>query len=137
MADAPRSNTGPLGVPPGGPWFVWATGTIQRQSNPVLAEALVAAGWVGFATNEEAKAFAANSTPAGAAHTAVDKATGAATTIDDFLSRLTSPNLWLRVAEIALGLVLIAVGIAKLTDAIPLATKAAKTAGKIGAIAAL
>lgn len=54
----PHSNTGPFGVPPGGPWFAYAlTHKIQRQSNPALAFALANAGWIGFATKAEAQAF--------------------------------------------------------------------------------
>lgn len=37
-----------------------------------------------------------------------------------------SGSLWIRVAEVALGLLLIAVGVAKLTNAVPIATKVAK-----------
>lgn len=35
-------------------------------------------------------------------------------------------NIWIRVAEVVLGLVLVAVGLAKLTNAVPAATKIAK-----------
>lgn len=41
------------------------------------------------------------------------------------LGPLFQANIWIRVAEVALGIVLIAVGIAKLTNAIPAATKIA------------
>jgi hypothetical protein len=43
----------------------------------------------------------------------------------DFLSRLTQASTWIRITEVILGLLFLAVGIAKLTGAIPLATKAA------------
>lgn len=46
-------------------------------------------------------------------------------TLASFLGMLLSKSLWLRVAEVALGLLLIGVGIAKLTNAIPIATKLA------------
>lgn len=42
------------------------------------------------------------------------------------LGGLFQKNLWLRVAEVGLGLLLITVGLAKLTNAIPIATKIAK-----------
>jgi hypothetical protein len=45
------------------------------------------------------------------------------------LANLTSANLWIRVGEIAVGLILLAVGLARLTDAVPVATQIAKTAG--------
>jgi Lysozyme like domain len=41
------------------------------------------------------------------------------------LAGLFQANIWLRVAEVTLGLVLVAVGIAKLTNAVPAATKVA------------
>lgn len=138
MADLPKSNTGTLGIPPGGPWFVFPlTGTIQRQSEPVLAEALVAAGWVGYAKKADAETVAHTASLPAQAGSAKAAVTGAITDTGDFLSRLTSPALWIRIAEIALGLLLIGVGIAKLTNAIPAATKAAKGAAKIGEVAAL
>ena len=42
--------------------------------------------------------------------------------IGDFFGRLTSANLWERVGEVVLGIILIAVGLAKLTGAVPIAT---------------
>lgn len=45
--------------------------------------------------------------------------------IGAFFSSLGEANTWLRVGEVALGLILIAVGVAKLTNAVPLATKIA------------
>lgn len=44
-----------------------------------------------------------------------------------FLSNLASANLWLRIGEVVLGIVLIAVGTAELTHAVPIATKIAST----------
>lgn len=41
------------------------------------------------------------------------------------LAGLFQKNLWLRIAEVGLGLLLLTVGVAKLTNAIPLATKIA------------
>ena len=48
-----------------------------------------------------------------------------AAAIGDFLSRLGQASTWLRVGEVVLGLVLIAIGVAKMTDAVPIATKIA------------
>jgi hypothetical protein len=42
--------------------------------------------------------------------------------VGDFFSRLTNPNTWLRIGEVLLGIVLIAVGLAKMTHAVPIAT---------------
>lgn len=104
-----------------GPWFVFAeTGTIQRQTDPVLAAGLAVA-WVGFSTEADAKAFAAGNTiskvKAGAG-----AAENATTGVADFLSRLTSANLWMRIGEAVLGIVLIAIGLARITHAVPIAT---------------
>ncbi|MGH2866771.1 MAG: hypothetical protein ACRDNK_04265 [Solirubrobacteraceae bacterium] len=41
------------------------------------------------------------------------------------ISGLFQGAIWLRVAEVALGIILLAVGIAKLTNAVPIATKVA------------
>lgn len=49
--------------------------------------------------------------------------------IGDFFGRLGQANTWIRVAEVGLGIVLISIGIAKITNAVPIATKIAKTAG--------
>lgn len=51
--------------------------------------------------------------------------------VGDFLSRLTQANTWIRVGEVLLGIVLLAVGVARLTNAVPAATKIAKTAAKV------
>lgn len=133
------TNTGPLGIPAGGPWFVFPfSGTIQRQSNPLLAIGLAKAGWLGFATQADAKAYASKQSVAAQTNSAVSSVGGAVTDTTNFLSRLADPAVWLRVAEVALGLVLIAVGVAKISStAMPAATKLAKNAAKLGEVAAL
>jgi hypothetical protein len=55
--------------------------------------------------------------------------------IGDFFGRLTQGNTWIRIGEGLLGLVLIAVGIARITHAIPVATSIAKTVGAAGVVA--
>lgn len=50
----------------------------------------------------------------------------------DFFHGLNLTNWLLRTGEILLGIVLIAVGVAKMTSAVPIATKMAKTAGAVG-----
>lgn len=47
----------------------------------------------------------------------------------NLLGDLENGALWLRVAEGVLGIVLIAIGLARITKAVPVATKIAKTAG--------
>lgn len=47
------------------------------------------------------------------------------------LAGLFQANIWLRVAEVGIGVLLLAVGIAKLTNAIPAATKLAGAVGKL------
>lgn len=42
------------------------------------------------------------------------------------IGALFQAHIWIRVGEVALGLILIAVGVAKLTNAVPIATKIAK-----------
>lgn len=49
--------------------------------------------------------------------------------VGDFFSRLGQANTWIRVGEVVLGLVLLAVGVARITHAVPAATKIAKTVG--------
>lgn len=48
------------------------------------------------------------------------------TAIGDFFGRLTEGNTWIRIGEGLLGVLLIAVGIAHMTNAVPAATKIAK-----------
>lgn len=61
-----------------------------------------------------------------AAQGALNAATASPSSLTDFLGRLTEANVWLRVAEVAIGVVLISVGLAKMTNAVPAATKIAE-----------
>lgn len=120
FGDCPQSNTGPFGFPPGGPWFVFPqSGTIQRQSNPVLAIGLVTTGWVGYATQAgaECQAKINPSNPSNIGHTAASAAGAAAKGASDILgvSGLNLGSLLLRVGEVVLGIVLIGVGVAHMT----------------------
>jgi len=125
------SNTGAGGIPPGGPWFVNnASGTIQRQSNPILAEALAQSGWTGFATQAEAKAFA-NNGPAGQVKKVANSAFSGINAVGDFANKLTQANTWLRIAEGLLGIVLIGVALAKLTGVDNAVKQAAVGAAKV------
>lgn len=52
--------------------------------------------------------------------------------IGDFFGRLTEGNTWIRIGEALLGIVLIAVGLARVTHAVPVATSIARTVGATG-----
>jgi hypothetical protein len=62
-------------------------------------------------------------TPASvAAGAAADAGLTGLNAIGDFASRLTQAHTWERVAEVLLGVILIAVGLAHMTRAVPIAT---------------
>lgn len=63
--------------------------------------------------------------PAAAAAGSLPGLSGVAA-IGDFFNRLGQASTWIRVGEVVLGLILLAVGIAKITNAVPIATKVAK-----------
>lgn len=46
--------------------------------------------------------------------------------VGDFFVRITDPHTWIRVGEVIIGVLLLAVGIASMTNSIPSATKIAK-----------
>jgi hypothetical protein len=105
-----------------------ATGTIQRQCNPILAAGLGQIGFVGennepagfgpaFPTFEAAKAFASSHITPGHA---------AGQTANNLFHGLDLESILLRVGEVLLGIVLIGVGIAKITGATNLVASAVK-----------
>lgn len=51
--------------------------------------------------------------------------------IGDFFSKLGNANTWVRVGQVIVGVILLAVGVARITHAVPVATKIAKTAGAV------
>lgn len=135
---------------PGNDYFAQpSTGTIQRQGNQLLGAALIAAGWIGPGTWQQAQSAIADyqqatkGTPAGNATKAAKDAANAAKkvasanplsglqAIGDFFSRLTQANTWLRVGEVVLGVMLITSGILKLTGADGDLSGIAKTAVKV------
>jgi hypothetical protein len=73
------------------------------------------------------------------ANTSAVKGAGAVesalTAVPDFLSRLTSANLWERIGEVVIGLILICVGVAHITHAVPIATHIAKSVGAAAVMA--
>lgn len=54
--------------------------------------------------------------------------------IGNFFNKLGQAHTWIRVGEVLLGLILIAVGVAKITNAVPIATDIAKTAAKVAVV---
>lgn len=83
------------------------------------------------AVAEQAQPGGANANILNPATAASAVATGAASTIPgvaqigSFFSALAQGSTWIRVAEGLLGIILIAVGLARLTHAVPIATKIA------------
>lgn len=122
---------------PGNDYYVFLpTGTIQRQGNALAAAALMDAGWQGPYTWAQAKQVANLSakltsppgTPPPAAAPGGPKGLAA---IGDFFARLSQASTWIRVGEVFLGLILLAVGVARITNTVPIATKVARTAGAV------
>lgn len=86
-----------------------------------------------FVTDNPAGEVTSPLTKAGAS--AVGAAENAATAVPDFLSRLTSRNLWLRVLKIVAGLVLIITGLVQLTHLEKIIGPAAKAAAGAAVLA--
>lgn len=112
-------------------------GAEGNTGNPQISEPLIR--WKGpYATEAEALAAQAprqqSPNPANDAVNAAENATGgplgALASIGAFLAKLGQASTWLRVAEVALGLVLVAVGVAKI---VPSFTPAQVIARKFGA----
>lgn len=111
-----------------GPYWVFPeSGTIQRQSNPILRIGLLASGWVGFDTFAHAKAFASGNAISKAKKVTKDvahdlkKAASWTQAIGRFFARLSDWHLWASLGWIALGIILMLIGlrlwIGKLTPA--------------------
>lgn len=117
----------------GGTWgYNIINGEIKHFSIVEWMATFASATWIGFPTEKEAKDYAAKHPIKG---NPVDRAAGgvanaAKSVTSDVLKPLFQANIWIRVGEVALGIVLIAVGLARLTNAVPIATKIAGIAGK-------
>lgn len=98
-----------------------------------LTKAIQAVGTFVGSSLPAATANAASSTTAVKGAGAVESAL---TAIPDFISRLTSANLWERIGEVVLGLILVAVGVAHITHAVPIATAVAKKVAEVAPLAA-
>jgi len=95
------------------------TGTIQQQHNSLLGQAMAAAGFVGpFDTIQKAKDFYnkhGKKIGAQVATGGASSATGGLPNPLNVFHGLDLGNLLLRIGEVVLGVVLVGVGIAKLT----------------------
>lgn len=79
--------------------------------------------WLGGVSSGTGKA---NDIPFGKVTDAAKAVVGWGEAITNLVGALLDPHTWLRIGEVTLGLILIAVGTAKLTNAFPSATKIAK-----------
>ena len=115
---------------PGNDYFVQGlTGSIQRSSGATRLLIGPATGWSGPYNWCQAKAFAENRSASGFAHGSAEKNI-AGIAAGDLFHGLNVGGLVLRIGEIILGVVLIGVGVAKLTGTDNFIMKAATTAGK-------
>jgi hypothetical protein len=87
-----------------------STGTIQAQSDPVLALALKASGWIGPYTYAVAEQKIGQGTTVGQIAGSVTSDFAA---VNKFLGQLGDKAVWVRVAEVIIGLALIIVGLDK------------------------
>ena len=109
-----------------GPWFVIpVSGTVQRQTNPVLAAGLAATA-TGFKTRAAAMAYA-NSHAIGHGTSPGGQVVGGISSVTDFL---TSSSTWIRIGEVVAGILLVAIGVNAMLKGTP-AGKAAGSAIKL------
>lgn len=98
-------------------------------------QALAAQGLLGPITGAIGSAVGGAATRVGNLPEGTLAATAAGLNVTyDVLKPLFQANIWIRVGEVALGVILIAVGVARLTNAVPAATKIAKKVGMVAAI---
>jgi hypothetical protein len=110
---------------PGNDYYVNdITGTIQRGKSFLTGPFPNRAGWQGPFTWCQAKDFAAGHTGSGIVHSP-------GTVVADVFHGINFGNWILRIGEIILGVVLIGVGIAKLTGTDNVVGKVASSAGKL------
>lgn len=110
-------------------WVNGITGAIQRASGATRLLIGPATGYSGPYDWCGAKAFAANRSGSGFIHGSAE-ANAAKIAVGDIFHGLNLGGIILRAGEILLGIVLIGVGIAKLTGTDNFIMKAATTAGK-------
>lgn len=120
-----------LAAHPGNNYYVnGVTGTIQRASGVTRIIVGPASGFSGPYNWCQAKAFAENRSFSGFGHGSAEANIGNIA-VGDLFHGLDLPHILLRVGEIALGIVLIAVGVAKLTGASNYIGDAFKVAAKV------
>jgi hypothetical protein len=130
---------------PGNDYYEFpATGSIQRQANPILAEGLLAAGWNGPFTFAQAQALAQeglqqqlNNAGSPTGGSVVSGALGipnpltGVNAIGDLAQRLTQKSTWVRVGEFVAGGIMIYVGLkAFFPSVVSAATAPVKKAAK-------
>lgn len=86
--------------------------------------------WHGFKTKAEAEAYKNGHKPSVPALGAAGDLAKGAVDVGGFLSALTNKNTWLRVAEVSIGVLLLVVGLVKLTNAASVVSSATP-AGKV------
>lgn len=136
-------------------WFSFQGGYGTIDFTGANEKAAVTLGFHGYATEAEAKAHPnsvdflqapeltllidnqAGALPTGPPGSgAIPPASAAAATsgitgVTDFVSRLGNPNLWIRVAEVVVGVVLIAIGLNSMLKGKPMSI-VTNTAGAVG-----
>lgn len=123
---AALNGVGATGSTLGAQWLTWYAADVAAHPGNTLEQYEL-----GFVVLwEEAKLGTNLAAGVGGGSAAVGAlATSAATTagqLGGIFSVLQSGSLWIRVGEVLLGLILLAVGVAELTHAVPIATKVAR-----------
>lgn len=108
--------------------------TVNADLTKVRAQGLAAdantiAAWVTSTMKDYTKDASSSGSPLDPLKAIPGALTGAVS--NAFLGPLFQSHIWIRVLEVGLGVLLIAVGLAKLTNVVPLATKIAKTVSKV------
>jgi len=119
----------------GDTWLVNdVTGTIEHVTSGPEAVLLEGTGWKAFPTQAAARAYAGESAAERVAGDAASPVTAAGDAIASAspIAGLFQSSLWLRVAEVAMGLILVGIGLNALLKGKPLqvVTGAAGVAGK-------
>lgn len=109
-------------------WFVnKITGNVVHVTNVVEGDALKASGvWNWYSSQSAAQASSAKSP----GNEAVGGAESVGGSFLQFLDNLTSRALWVRIAKVTIGMVMVLTGINKLTGASNVIDKVAGVAGK-------
>jgi hypothetical protein len=115
----------------GGYYILPETGTIQRQTNPLLAAGLKASGWAGPYPTMAAAHTAINSGLPQKIKSDAGSLTGV-NAIGSFFNKLGQRNTWLRAGEFVVGGLFVYVSVkAMFPGAVQTVTKPAKKAAKM------